>query len=140
MRLPGVEKAEVSETKLIKYLLSTTHRAGKSKATFFMEFRFDPARSEELERALRQHATDNDIAREEKTRFGTRYVIDGLLQAPDGRMLNVRTACFINSEGGAPRFITSPQPLITYETIGVTVVTPATDERQDLLVAEIPAG
>ena len=107
MRLPGVEKAEVSETKIVKYLLSTSHRAGKSKAAFFMEFGFDPARWEELDRALRQHARDNEIAHEEKTRFGTRYVIDGLLQVPDGRMLNVRTAWFIDNEGDSPRFITA---------------------------------
>jgi hypothetical protein len=42
VRLPGIEKAEVSEVKIVKYLLSTTHRAGKSKAIFFMEFGFDP--------------------------------------------------------------------------------------------------
>ncbi len=46
---------------------------------------------------------DNEIVREEKTRFGTRYIIDGLLQAPDGRMLNVRTAWFIDDESEAPR-------------------------------------
>jgi len=107
MRLPGIERAEVGETKIVKYLLSTTHRAGKSKAAFFIEFGFDPERWEELDRALRQHATDNEIAREERTSSGTRYVIDGLLQAPDGRMLNVRTAWFIDNEGDAPRFITA---------------------------------
>jgi hypothetical protein len=105
MNLPGVEKTQVSETKIVKYLLSTTHRAGKSKAAFFMEFGFDPDRWEEFGRALRQHATNNEITREEKTRFGTRYIIDGPLQAPDGRMLNVRTAWFIDNEGDAPRFI-----------------------------------
>jgi hypothetical protein len=107
MRLPGVEKAEVSETKVVRYLLSTSHRAGKSKAVFFMEFGFAQARWEELDRALRQHARNNDVAREEKTQFGTRYVIDGSLQAPDGRMLNVRTAWFVDSEGDSPRFITA---------------------------------
>jgi len=38
----------------------------------------------------------------------TRYVIDGPLQVPDRRMLNVRTAWFIDNEGDAPRFITTP--------------------------------
>jgi hypothetical protein len=89
MKLRGVERADIREAKIVKYLLSTSHRAGKSKAAFFMEFGFEPERWEELDRALRQHATDNEVAREEKTRFGTRYVIDGPLQAPDGRMLNV---------------------------------------------------
>jgi hypothetical protein len=107
MKLRGVERAEIREAKIAKYLLSTTHRAGKSKAVFFMEFGFEPQRWEELDRALRQHATENEVAREERTRFGTRYVIDGPLQAPDGRMLNVRTAWFIDNEGDAPRFITA---------------------------------
>jgi hypothetical protein len=107
MKLRGVERADIREAKIVKYLLSTSHRAGKSKAAFFMEFGFEPERWEELDRALRQHATDNEVARDEKTRFGTRYVIDGPLQAPDGRMLNVGTAWFIDNEGDAPRFITA---------------------------------
>jgi hypothetical protein len=40
MKLPGIEKARVGEAKIVKYLLSATHRAGKSKAAFFMEFGF----------------------------------------------------------------------------------------------------
>jgi hypothetical protein len=107
MKLRGVERAEIREAKIVKYLLSTTHRAGKSKAAFFLEFGFEPQRWEELDRALRQHATENEVGREEKTRFGTRYIIDGPLQAPDGRMLNVRTAWFIDNEGDVPRFITA---------------------------------
>jgi hypothetical protein len=41
MRLPNAENAEIPESKITKYLLSTTHRAGKSKASFFMQFGFD---------------------------------------------------------------------------------------------------
>jgi hypothetical protein len=107
MRLPGIEKAEVSETKIVKYLLSTTHRAGKSKAAFFMEQGFDPQQWEELDRALRQHAIDNEVARQEQTIFGIRYVVDGVLKAPDGRSLNVRTVWFIDDDGDAPRFVTA---------------------------------
>ena len=49
-----------------------------------MEFGFDPQRWEELAIALKKHAVDNEITREEKTAFGTRYVIEGLLKALDG--------------------------------------------------------
>ena len=107
MKLPDVEKAEVPEAKVVRYLLSTTHRAGKSKASFFIGFGFDADRWEELARALKQHAVDNDISLEEKTTFGTRYVIEGLLKAPDGTWLNVRSAWFIDDEGDRPRFITA---------------------------------
>ena len=98
MKLPDVEKAGVPEAKVVGYLLSTTHRAGKSKALFFIEFGFDPDRWEELTTALKQHARDNEITLEAKTVFGTRYVIDGPLKAPDGRWLNVRTAWFIDKK------------------------------------------
>ena len=67
MKLPGVENAKVGETKIVRYLLSTTHRAGKSKATFFMEFGFSAERWEDFDRALRQHAMDNEIALEQRT-------------------------------------------------------------------------
>ena len=107
MRLPLIDRAEISEAKIVKYLLSTTHRAGKSKASFFMQFGFNSSRWEKLAGALKQHAKDNDITKEEKTIFGTRYVIDGPLTAPDGRRLNVRTAWFIDDDGEVPRFITA---------------------------------
>jgi Domain of unknown function (DUF6883) len=107
MKLPGVERAEVPEAKVMKYLLSTTHRAGKGKALFFMKFGFDPDRWQELAAALRQHVIDNEIAFQEKTIFGTRYVIDGLLKAPDGTWLNLRRALFVEDEGDSPKFITA---------------------------------
>ncbi|MBI2985429.1 MAG: hypothetical protein HYY45_01550 [Deltaproteobacteria bacterium] len=107
MKLPDVEKAEIHEAKIVRYLLSTSHRAGKSKASFFMEFGFHPDRWQELAGALRQHAVDNEVAVEEHTTFGPRYVIEGLLKAPDGTWLNIRSAWFINEEGGIPRFITA---------------------------------
>ncbi|MGH7796053.1 MAG: DUF6883 domain-containing protein [Candidatus Binatia bacterium] len=107
MRLPGIGKAEVNETKIVKYLLSTTHRAGKSKAAFFMAHGFDPQRWKDLDTALRQHAIDNEIAREERTIFGTRYVVDGVLKTPDGQPLNVRTVWFIDDDNDAPRFVTA---------------------------------
>ena len=107
MKLPLIARAEISETKIVKYLLSTTHRAGKSKASFFTQFGFDSSRWEELAGPLKQHAKDNEITLEVQTTFGTRYVIDGLLTAPDGRRLNVRTAWFIDGDGEVPRFITA---------------------------------
>lgn len=62
MKLPNVENAEIPQSKITKYLLSTTHRAGKSKASFFMQFGFDVDRWEALAVALKQHALENEIA------------------------------------------------------------------------------
>jgi hypothetical protein len=49
----------------------------------------------------------------EQTVHGQRYDIDGLLIAPDGSSLNIRSAWFINVGGDAPRFVTAhplPKP------------------------------
>jgi uncharacterized protein DUF6883 len=107
MKLPGVERAEVGETKIVKYLLSTTHRAGKSKAAFFMDYGFTPDRWQELKKALRQHAQENEVTHQEDTPFGTRFVVDGSLAAPDGTLLNVRAAWFIDNNSDTPRFVTA---------------------------------
>lgn len=107
MRLPNAENAEIPESKITKYLLSTTHRAGKSKASFFMQFGFDLDHWKALALALKQHALENEVVLEEKTIFGTRYIVDGLLKAPDGRWLNVRVAWYITADGDVPRFITA---------------------------------
>jgi hypothetical protein len=72
-----------------------------------LKFGFDAEQWQELARALKQHAMDNEITMEERTTFGTRYVIEGLLKATDGTWLNIRSAWFIDNEGDAPRFITA---------------------------------
>ncbi|HEX9272935.1 MAG TPA: hypothetical protein VGA01_12050 [Candidatus Binatia bacterium] len=107
MRLPNAEHAEITEAKIVKYLLSTSHRAGKSKAAFFMQFGFTAGQWEDLAGALKRHATHNEITAEEKTIFGTRYVIEGRLEAPDGTWLNVRSAWFVDNDGEIPRFVTA---------------------------------
>jgi hypothetical protein len=107
LRLPNVERAKISERKIIKYLLSTTHRAGKSKAAFFIGHGFHPDRFEELVLALKRHAAENEIVLEGDTDFGTRYVIDGQLRAMDGSWLDVRSAWFVDHASEIPRFITA---------------------------------
>jgi hypothetical protein len=107
MMLPNAVEARVPEDKIVKYLLSATHRAGKSKAAFFARFGFTVQRWEELAAALERHARENPVAMSEVTAFGTRYVVDGTLVAPDGAALNVRSVWFISHEKGAPRFATA---------------------------------
>lgn len=56
---------------------------------------------------LLQHAKENDVARQETSPFGVRYVIDGALTAPDGRTPPVRAVWFIESNEDVPRFATA---------------------------------
>lgn len=57
--------------------------------------------------ALHHHATDNVVLHTEETLFGTRYVIEGPLIAPNGRELQIRSIWFIDTGSGTPRFVTA---------------------------------
>lgn len=92
---------------MVQYLLSSTHRAGRGKARFFSAFGFQVSAWEALAQALQQHARDNIVTLTEETPFGTRYVIEGPLIAPNGRELLIRTVWFIEEGSRAPRFVTA---------------------------------
>ncbi len=115
MRLPGAEKAVVSAAKIVNYLLSPTHRAGKSKAKFFSAYGFSANQWQEMEKALRRHAMENDVCEQEQTEFGIHFVVDGPMRAPSGLNLNVRSVWFIDTDGWTPRFVTA-HPLRRVET------------------------
>ncbi len=107
MKLPHTDRLEISQTKVVKYLLSSTHRAGRGKARFFSAFGFQASAWEVLAQALLQHARDNMLTFTEETAFGIRYVIEGPLPAPNGRELQIRSVWFIDEGSQTPRFVTA---------------------------------
>jgi hypothetical protein len=84
MKLPNAQSATVPERKVTHYLLNPGHPAGGSKADFFLRFGFTVTEWRRLAEALIRHAQDNEVAATEQTAHGNRYVVDGLLIAPDG--------------------------------------------------------
>jgi hypothetical protein len=112
LALPNHEKAEISEAKIVDYLLSLTHPAGRGKAIFFRHVGFSVDEWEALAEALLHHATQNEVKAVETTPFGARYVIEGELQTPVGRAPMVRAVWFIDQGSDTPRFVTAyPIPL-----------------------------
>jgi hypothetical protein len=107
MKLPNAERATVPEQKVTRYLLNPAHPAGGSKASFFLRHGFSIGDWQRLAEALLRHATDNQVVDTEQTRYGTRYALDGPLTAPDGTILNVRTARYTDPGSDAPRFVTA---------------------------------
>ena len=107
MKLPNAHLATVPEQKVTLYLLNPTHPVGGSKAAFFLRFGFTVAEWHVLAEVLLRHARENEVAESEQTRYGTRYVVDGPLIAPNGRNLNVRSAWYINPGADVPRFVTA---------------------------------
>jgi hypothetical protein len=59
-----------------------------------------------LRDAIIAHAKANDVIATHKTRYGTRYEVDGLLPTPDGRTPMVRVVWFEESEDAVPRLVT----------------------------------
>ena len=107
MKLPNAQSATVPERKVTQYLLNPAHPAGGSKALFFLKFGFTAGEWQKMADALLRIAQENGVVETEATPHGRRYVVDGRLTAPDGTGLNVRTAWYIDSVGGAPRFVTA---------------------------------
>lgn len=107
MKLPNAERAIVPRAKIVDYLLSPVHPAGSSKATFFMRFGFEVGEWEIMADALVGHAHESDVTRTEPSPFGVRYVIEGIIEAPDGRKPFIRTIWFVENGESAPRFVTA---------------------------------
>lgn len=113
MKMPNAEAATVPERKITHYLLNPAHPAGGSKAWFLLRFGFTVAEWPKLAAALLRQARENAVVATEQTPHGIRYVVDGPLIAPDGTILNVRTAWYIHPDSDAPRFVTAhPLPKI----------------------------
>ena len=113
MNLPNAEQATVPEDKIVRYLLNPAHPVGGGKAAFFLRYGFSVTDWSRLARELQQHAMKNEVSKTEQTRHGTRFIVDGPLLAPDGTILNVRTAWYINTGAVMPRFVTAhPLPKI----------------------------
>ena len=107
MKLPHAAEAVVPQGKIADYLLSFEHPAGRFKASFFARFGFTGASWQTLARALTRHAEEHEIAESDDTAFGTRYAVDGALDAPDGRRPWVRVVWFVERGATAPRLVTA---------------------------------
>src|SRR5262249_38081114 len=108
MRLPNAQLAIVPEAKVTHYLLNPSHPAGSSKARFFLRFGFTLTQWRQLADELLRHARENEVTETEETIYGTRYVLEGSIVAPDGSRLNIRSAWYIYPGGGGrPSFVTA---------------------------------
>ena len=106
-KLPNSEIASIDPRKVTHYLLDLRHPDGGAKAAFFMRFGFREDDPEPLMEALLEHGRSNEVVRLQKTAFGTNYIVEGPLNAPDGRKPRLRTVWLIDAGGGAPRFVTA---------------------------------
>lgn len=107
MKLPNRENAYIPLSKLTGYLLSATHSVGKGKAGFFRMVGFDEVGIEVLEQGLLAIAQSEEIQEAMPSPYGTKYIIEGTLQTPTGRIVRLRTVWIMESGQGRPRFVTA---------------------------------
>jgi hypothetical protein len=107
MQLPNLDQAFVPEAKITEYLLDIEHEDGRGKALFFIHFGFSETEWETLAQALLDHAYAHQVAKQEVTPFGMRYIIEGALQTPIQRTPLVRVVWFIPEDEIAPRLVTA---------------------------------
>jgi hypothetical protein len=107
MKIPNVDQVIVDRAKMVDYLLSDAHPVGRHKAVFFRRVGFTVERWEELADALRKHAAEHEIAREEASPFGRRLVVEGIMESPDGRTPRVRSVWFLRFGENVPRFVSA---------------------------------
>jgi hypothetical protein len=78
-----------------------------SKAAFFVRFGFSVNEWEILADALVEHVRAFDVTRSERSPFGTRYIVEGIIHAPDGRDPLIRSVWFIEDDDDTPRLVTA---------------------------------
>lgn len=107
MDLPNKEKAYISLEKLKDYLLSEKHAVGKSKAKLLRSFGFNEDKVNLLKEGLIAIAQNEKIKEEIPSAYGIKYIIDGKLTTPDGKLITMRTVWIINKGEAEPRFVTA---------------------------------
>jgi hypothetical protein len=107
MQLPNSDSAWVPPEKLTGYLLSETHPIGKAKAKYFRGLGYHDENVVLLESGLLDIARTHEVVETESTLHGTKYVVDGSLMPPGGRMAGLRTVWIIETSDSRPRFVTA---------------------------------
>lgn len=107
MKLPNAHLALVEREKITAYLLNAAHPDNGGKAPFFMALGFAPEQWELLASALRQSAVTSAVAQKMETRHGKKYIIDGAISTPSGKLPVVRTIWIIEHGETVPRLVTA---------------------------------
>jgi hypothetical protein len=107
MKMPNADTATIARAKVLDYLLAEAHPHGRHKAAFFTRFGFSRDAWQVLASVLARHGAENEVSRTEDSRFGTRYIIQGAVTAPDGRRPMIRTVWFVETGESTPRFVTA---------------------------------
>ena len=97
----------VEEAKIVKYLLNIEHLHAWGKAQFFLSRGFVIEEWAILADALRNHARTNPIASIRHSEWGTKYVVDCTISAPNDNIHCIRVVWIDHEDDSVPRLITA---------------------------------
>ncbi len=89
---------QIDKSKLVDYLLHPVNSRGK--LGHFSRYGFNQTNWEALRKSLLEHAQEHLVVDAVATKFGTKYIVTGVLNTPSGRQpLPVVTAIWQQDKG-----------------------------------------
>lgn len=107
MKVPYRIYAYVPRDKIEKYLISLIHPVGKYKAVVFRSRGFDESNMDLLEEELLKIIRSCEVANTSIGPLWENYVVNGSIRAPDGRVINLKTAWTVDNGKKAPRLVSA---------------------------------
>lgn len=107
MNIPNEDHAIVEREKVVDYLLNVSHPDGFGKAEFFTSLGFKSENWELLADALHQLLRNSPITKSMTSIHGKKYIVEGALQSPSGKVATVRTIWIVDTQEDAPRLVTA---------------------------------
>ncbi|MCZ6760265.1 MAG: hypothetical protein O7D29_07835 [Gemmatimonadetes bacterium] len=92
---------------MFRYLLSSSHPVGRFKARFFEALGYTADQAERLEQDIRNLLLSSDPRLREKTEFGQKYEVRGVITGPQNRSVELVTVWIVLPSEEVPRFITA---------------------------------
>jgi hypothetical protein len=97
----------VDRTKIVDYLLNPSHPEAADKARFFLALGFRPTEWHGLADALTQLASASNAAKQVKSPYGVKYIVDGRIVTPSGARPLIRSVWIVEHERETPRIVTA---------------------------------
>jgi hypothetical protein len=107
MTLPNGTRGLVERDKVVKYLMNLRHPEGAGKARFFLRLGFKPDEWPVLAEALPLVAREGIVSLVVESVHGNKYIVDGTLRGPYGRVAPVRTVWIREPGNERPRLVTA---------------------------------
>lgn len=107
MKLPHAELAVVESAKITEYLLNPAHPDNGGKAGFFLSLGFSREDWQVLAAAFRAMAEDLTVTSSLASPHGVKYIVEGNIETPSGKVPRVRTVWIVDRGRDTPRLVTA---------------------------------